>query len=224
MNPNIEESWKKVLSSEFLSPYFSQLKRFLLEEKRQYTVFPPGKMIFNAFYCTPFDRVKVVLLGQDPYHGFGQAHGLCFSVPDGVPHPKSLVNIFKELEQDVQVAIPKSGNLEKWAKQGMLLLNATLTVRAHQAGSHQNRGWEQFTDAVIRAISEKKENVVFLLWGNYAQAKEVLIDTSKHLVLKTVHPSPLSASRGFFGCRHFSKTNAYLLQTGQQPIDWDLTT
>ncbi|HPX59465.1 MAG TPA: uracil-DNA glycosylase [Bacteroidales bacterium] len=224
MNPNIEESWKKVLSSEFLSPYFSQLKRFLLEEKRQYTVFPPGKMIFNAFYCTPFDRVKVVLLGQDPYHGFGQAHGLCFSVPDGVPHPKSLVNIFKELEQDVQVAIPKSGNLEKWAKQGMLLLNATLTVRAHQAGSHQNRGWEQFTDAVIRAISEKKENVVFLLWGNYAQAKEVLIDTNKHLVLKTVHPSPLSASRGFFGCRHFSKTNAYLLQTGQQPIDWDLTT
>lgn len=224
INPNIEESWKKVLSSEFLSPYFSQLKRFLLEEKRQYTVFPPGKMIFNAFYCTPFDRVKVVLLGQDPYHGFGQAHGLCFSVPDGVPHPKSLVNIFKELEQDVQVAIPKSGNLEKWAKQGMLLLNATLTVRAHQAGSHQNRGWEQFTDAVIRAISEKKENVVFLLWGNYAQAKEVLIDTSKHLVLKTVHPSPLSASRGFFGCRHFSKTNAYLLQTGQQPIDWDLTT
>lgn len=141
-----------------------------------------------------------------------------------MPHPKSLVNIFKELEQDVQVAIPKSGNLEKWAKQGMLLLNATLTVRAHQAGSHQNRGWEQFTDAVIRAISEKKENVVFLLWGNYAQAKEVLIDTSKHLVLKTVHPSPLSASRGFFGCRHFSKTNAYLLQTGQQPIDWDLTT
>jgi uracil-DNA glycosylase len=224
INPNIEESWKKVLSSEFLSPYFSQLKRFLLEEKRQYTVFPPGKMIFNAFYCTPFDRVKVVLLGQDPYHGFGQAHGLCFSVPDGVPHPKSLVNIFKELEQDVQVAIPKSGNLEKWAKQGMLLLNATLTVRAHQAGSHQNRGWEQFTDAVIRAISEKKENVVFLLWGNYAQAKEVLIDTNKHLVLKTVHPSPLSASRGFFGCRHFSKTNAYLLQTGQQPIDWDLTT
>ena len=224
INPNIEESWKKVLSSEFLSPYFSQLKRFLLEEKRQYTVFPPGKMIFNAFYCTPFDRVKVVLLGQDPYHGFGQAHGLCFSVPDGVPHPKSLVNIFKELEQDVQVAIPKSGNLEKWAKQGMLLLNATLTVRAHQAGSHQNRGWEQFTDAVIRAISEKKENVVFLLWGNYAQAKEVLIDTNKHLVLKTVHPSPLSASRGFFGCLHFSKTNAYLLQTGQQPIDWDLTT
>jgi uracil-DNA glycosylase len=171
INPNIEESWKKVLSSEFLSPYFSQLKRFLLEEKRQYTVFPPGKMIFNAFYCTPFDRVKVVLLGQDPYHGFGQAHGLCFSVPDGVPHPKSLVNIFKELEQDVQVAIPKSGNLEKWAKQGMLLLNATLTVRAHQAGSHQNRGWEQFTDAVIRAISEKKENVVFVLLGNYAQAK-----------------------------------------------------
>jgi uracil-DNA glycosylase len=224
INPNIEESWKKVLSSEFLSHYFIQLKRFFLEQKRQYTVFPPGKMIFNAFYCTPFDRVKVVLLGQDPYHGFGQAHGLCFSVPDGVPHPKSLVNIFKELEQDVQVAIPKSGNLEKWAKQGMLLLNATLTVRAHQAGSHQNRGWEQFTDAVIRAISEKKENVVFLLWGNYAQAKEVLIDTSKHLVLKTVHPSPLSASRGFFGCRHFSKTNAYLLQTGQQPIDWDLTT
>ena len=205
INPNIEESWKKVLSSEFLSPYFSQLKRFLLEEKRQYTVFPPGKMIFNAFYCTPFDRVKVVLLGQDPYHGFGQAHGLCFSVPDGVPHPKSLVNIFKELEQDVQVAIPKSGNLEKWAKQGMLLLNATLTVRAHQAGSHQNRGWEQFTDAVIRAISEKKENVVFLLWGNYAQAKEVLIDTSKHLVLKTVHPSPLSLREVFLAVGIFQK-------------------
>ncbi len=223
VNPDIEESWKKALYSEFISPYFSNLKQFLVEEKRQYTIFPPGKMIFNAFNFTPFDEVKVVLLGQDPYHNTGQAHGLCFSVPDGVKHPKSLINIFRELEQDMKVPIPKSGNLEKWAKQGVLLLNATLTVRAHQAGSHQNRGWEQFTDAVIRTISDNKENVVFLLWGNYAQAKATLIDTNKHLILKTVHPSPLSAARGFFGCRHFSKTNTYLLQKGEKTINWDLT-
>lgn len=222
INPNIEESWKKMLESEFLSSYFLSLKNFLVEEKRQYAIFPPGKLIFNAFNLTPFDKVKVVLLGQDPYHNIGQAHGLCFSVPQGIPHPKSLINIFKELHDDVGVGIPKSGNLEKWAKQGVFLLNATLTVRAHQAGSHQNKGWEQFTDAVISSISRNKEGVVFLLWGNYAQAKEILIDKSKHLVLKTVHPSPLSASRGFFGCKHFSKANQYLVQKGQQPIHWDL--
>lgn len=224
IKPQIEEKWKKILELEFSSPYFYELKQFLVCEKQQHTVFPPGKLIFNAFNLTPFDEVKVVILGQDPYHNVGQAHGLCFSVPDGVPHPKSLINIFKELHQDVNVSIPKSGNLEKWAKQGVLLLNAMLTVRAHQAGSHQQKGWEKFTDAAIQAISAHKQNVVFLLWGNYAQAKEPLIDKSKHLILKTVHPSPLSASRGFFGCKHFSKTNDYLIQTGQKPIDWELTT
>lgn len=222
IHPNIEESWKNVLQSEFSSPYFLAIKEFLLKEKQQYKVFPPGSLIFNAFNLTPFDAVKIVLLGQDPYHNVGQAHGLCFSVPDGIPHPKSLINIFKELHDDTGVSIPKSGNLEKWAQQGVLLLNATLTVRAHQAGSHQNQGWETFTDAVIRTISEKKSNVVFMLWGNYAQAKEFLIDSSKHCILKTVHPSPLSASRGFFGSKHFTKANAYLIKSGKSPIDWDL--
>lgn len=222
INPAIEASWKEVLWDEFNAPYFIDLKKFLVEEKQQHTIFPPGKFIFNAFNLTPFNEVKVVLLGQDPYHGVGQAHGLCFSVQDGIPHPKSLINIFKELNSDLGISIPKNGNLEKWAKQGVLLLNATLTVRAHQAGSHQGKGWETFTDTVIKKLSEKKEGLVFILWGNYAQAKEVLIDTSKHHILKTVHPSPLSASRGFFGCRHFSKANEILQKLGKGPIDWEL--
>ncbi len=222
VNPVIEDSWKEVLQNEFNAPYFRDLKEFLLEEKKHYTIFPPGNLIFNAFNLTPFDQVKVVLLGQDPYHNIHQAHGLCFSVQPGIEHPRSLVNIFKELHDDLGYQIPQSGNLEKWAQQGVLLLNATLTVRAHQAGSHQNHGWETFTDAVIRNLSDRKEGLVFLLWGNYAQAKESLIDTSKHFVLKTVHPSPLSASRGFFGCKHFSKTNEILERQGKGIINWEL--
>ena len=222
INPQIDPTWKEVLAQEFESDYFSFLKSFLVNEKAKYRVFPPGNLIFNAFDLTPFPAVKVVLLGQDPYHNIGQAHGLCFSVPDGVAHPKSLINIFKELHDDLGLAIPKSGNLEKWAKQGVLLLNATLTVRAHEAGSHQHQGWETFTDAVIKALSERGSGIVFLLWGSYAQAKEALIDTSKHFILKTVHPSPLSASRGFFGCKHFSKTNEILQQNGKEAIDWIL--
>lgn len=223
VNPKIEPSWKEQLKDAFEEESFYKLKQFLISEKQTNIVFPPGNLIFNAFALTPFDKVKVVLLGQDPYHNIGQAHGLCFSVPDGIAHPKSLINIFKELRDDIGCAIPQSGNLEKWAKQGVLLLNATLTVRAHEAGSHQNRGWEVFTDTVIKKISANKSGVVFLLWGNYAQAKIPLIDTSKHCILKTVHPSPLSASRGFWGCKHFSKTNQYLINTGQTPIEWDLT-
>ncbi|MDP2424009.1 MAG: uracil-DNA glycosylase [Bacteroidales bacterium] len=223
MNPMIAESWKSVLANEFSADYFANLKQFLLGEKKKYTLYPPGSLIFSAFNHTPFDKVKVVLLGQDPYHGRGQAHGLCFSVPKGIPKPPSLENIFKEIETDLGIPVPQTGNLESWARQGVLLLNATLTVRANQAGSHQHRGWEIFTDSVIRAINDQKNNVVFLLWGNYAQAKESLINTSKHLVLKAVHPSPLSASRGFYGCRHFSKTNAWLRQSGQQEIDWRIT-
>jgi len=222
VNPVIEESWKEVLRNEFNAPYFRDLKEFLLEEKKHYTIFPPGNLIFNAFNLTPFDNVKVVLLGQDPYHNIHQAHGLCFSVQPGIEHPRSLVNIFKELHDDLGYKIPQSGNLEKWAQQGVLLLNATLTVRAHQAGSHQNHGWETFTAAVIRNLSDRKEGLVFLLWGNYAQAKESLIDTSKHFILKTVHPSPLSASRGFFGCKHFSKTNEILERQGKGIINWEL--
>ncbi len=222
ITPNIEESWKKVLWDEFQQPYFADLKRFLQEEKRKYTVYPPGPMIFNAFNKTPFDKVKVVIIGQDPYHEEGQAHGLCFSVQDGVPHPKSLINIFKELQTDVGFVVPKNGNLEKWAEQGVFLLNATLTVRAHEAGSHQNHGWERFTDAAISKLSMQREGLVFLLWGNYAKQKEVLIDKSKHHILTTVHPSPLSASRGFFGCRHFSKTNEILRSMGKTEINWQL--
>ncbi len=222
VNPVIEESWGRVLADTFQQPFFAQLKQFLLEEKSKYQIFPPGSLIFNAFNLTPFDRVKVVLLGQDPYHDVGQAHGLCFSVLDGVPMPKSLINICKELKSDLGMPLPRSGNLTSWAKQGVLLLNATLTVRAHQAGSHQHHGWEEFTDTVIRKISENREHVVFLLWGNYAQAKTPLIDESRHLVLKAAHPSPLSASRGFFGCRHFSKANEWLQQHGEAPIDWRL--
>lgn len=222
IDPQIEPSWKIKMQNQFNQPYFADLKNFLTEEKKNYTIFPPGSLIFNAFNLTPFDQVNVVILGQDPYHDFGQAHGLCFSVMDGIPFPKSLINIFKELKDDVGFEIPMSGNLEKWAKQGILLLNATLTVRAHQAGSHQNKGWEQFTDQVIRTISDEKEGVVFLLWGNYARAKKVLIDSKKHFILETVHPSPLSAYNGFFGCKHFSKTNEILIQQGKTPINWQL--
>ena len=223
IDPKIEQSWKEQILFAFQTESFFALKQFLIEEKKKSIVFPPNQLIFNAFNLTPFDKVKVVLLGQDPYHNVGQAHGLCFSVPDGVAHPKSLVNIFKELHDDIGCPIPKSGNLEKWAKQGVLLLNATLTVRAHEAGSHQKKGWEEFTNAVIKTISDKKEGVVLLLWGNYAQEKIPLIDQNKHHILTTVHPSPLSASRGFFGCRHFSKTNQILQTEGKEPIDWDLT-
>ncbi|NLN94849.1 MAG: uracil-DNA glycosylase [Bacteroidales bacterium] len=220
MNPQIEESWKELLSEQFKADYFKKLKEFLVREKKEYTVYPPGNKIFAAFEHTPFDNLKVVILGQDPYHGAGQAHGLCFSVPDGISKPPSLQNIFKEINNDMGLPIPASGNLEKWAKQGVLLLNATLTVRANRAGSHQGQGWETFTDEVIRTISKNKESVVFLLWGNYAQAKEVLIDTTKHHVLKAPHPSPLSVSRGFFGCKHFSKTNILLTNAGKHAIDW----
>ncbi|MCL2167541.1 MAG: uracil-DNA glycosylase [Lentimicrobiaceae bacterium] len=220
MTPQIESSWKEVLAEAFAAPSFAQLKVFLIEEKKMFTVFPFGKFIFNAFNLTPFQEVKVVILGQDPYHDFGQAHGLCFSVPDGVPHPKSLINIFKELHDDVGVSIPVSGNLTRWAMQGVFLLNATLTVRAHQAGSHQNKGWEQFTDAVIQQLSKQREGLVFLLWGNYARAKAMLIDRTKHYILETVHPSPLSAHAGFFGCKHFSKTNDILRNIGKTEIVW----
>lgn len=222
INPNIEEGWKKILWEEFQSPYFSELKKFLLEETASRTIYPPGLHIFNAFQHTPFDRVKVVILGQDPYHGAGQAHGLCFSVPPGIKAPPSLVNIFKELQSDLGIAIPAHGNLESWADQGVLLLNATLTVRAGEAGSHQNRGWETFTNAVIGKISREKTNMVFLLWGRYAQAKESLVDGEKHLVLKAAHPSPFSAYNGFFGCQHFSKANSFLEQKGIEPLNWTL--
>ena len=221
VTPIIEESWKRELADQFASPYFEELKTFLIEEKKRYRIFPPGNLIFNAFNLTPYDKVKVVILGQDPYHGYGQAHGLCFSVQPGVPHPKSLINIFQELRDDIGCEIPVNGNLEKWAQQGVLMLNATLTVREHQAGSHQNHGWETFTNAAIQQLSAKKNGIVFLLWGAYAQAKETLIDSSKHFILKTAHPSPLSAYRGFFGCKHFSQTNQLLQQSGQTPIDWN---
>ena len=222
VNPVIEEQWGRVLADQFRQDYFADLKAFLIEEKSKYPVFPPGKYIFNAFNQTPFDKVKVVLLGQDPYHEPGQAHGLCFSVQLGVPLPKSLINICKELQSDVGVPFPRCGDLTAWARQGVLLLNATLTVRAHLAGSHQNHGWERFTDTVIRRVSEERPHVVFMLWGQYAQAKAPLIDASRHLVLKAPHPSPLSASRGFFGCRHFSKANEWLVSQGMEPVDWRL--
>ena len=220
--PDIEEQWYKALKDEFEADYFADIKSFLIEEKKQHIVFPPSSLIFNAFNLTPFDDVKVVILGQDPYHNIGQAHGLAFSVPDNIQKPPSLINIFKELNQDMGLPIPTHGNLEKWAKEGVLLLNASLTVRAHMAASHAKIGWQHFTDAAIKALSDKKQNLVFILWGNYAIAKENLIDHNKHLILKTVHPSPLSASRGFFGCRHFSKTNEYLIKNNIKPIDWSL--
>jgi len=223
IEPKIEETWKEVLYSEFQKDYFINLKQFLEDEKsKNKKIYPPGNLIFNAFEKTPFNKVKVVILGQDPYHGFGQAHGLCFSVPEGIKIPPSLRNIYKELNTDVGFVIPKSGNLEKWANQGVLLINATLTVRDSEAGSHQKKGWETFTDNVIKTVSDEKENIVFILWGNYAQSKESLIDNDKHFVIKSVHPSPLSASRGFFGSKPFSKTNNYLQDKGFDSIDWSL--
>lgn len=220
MQVKMEPSWAAKLQDEFEKPYFEGLVSFVKSEYATQKVFPPGKLIFNAFDHCPFDQVKVVILGQDPYHGPGQAHGLCFSVPDGVPFPFSLQNIFKEIKDDLGIPVPKSGNLERWARQGVFLLNATLTVRAHQAGSHQNHGWETFTDRVIHLLAEERENLVFVLWGAYAQRKGQFIDNSRHLVLQSVHPSPLSAHRGFFGNHHFSKTNEYLVANGKSPINW----
>lgn len=220
MNVEIEESWKQHLQPEFDKPYFETLTQFVKKEYAQGLVYPPGKLIFNAFNLCPFHKTKVVIIGQDPYHGPGQAHGLCFSVNDGIPFPPSLVNIFKEIKQDLGTEPPTTGNLTRWAQQGVLLLNATLTVRAHQAGSHQRQGWETFTDAAIRILAEEKEHLVFILWGAYAQKKGAFIDRNKHLVLTSAHPSPLSAWNGFFGNRHFSRTNEYLLAHGEQPIEW----
>lgn len=219
ISPEIHESWKNVLIDEFQQDYFINLRNFLVEEKQKSIIYPPGKLIFSAFNFTPFNDVKVVILGQDPYHGPGQANGFCFSVNDGVKFPPSLVNIFKEVRDDCGCDIPLSGNLEPWAKQGVFLLNATLTVRQNTAGSHQNKGWEQFTDKVIKTLSENREQLVFMLWGNYARAKAQLIDASKHLVLEAAHPSPL-ARGAFFGSKHFSKANTYLQQHGKQPINW----
>lgn len=220
MNVRIEESWKKVLQPEFEKPYFKELTDFVRSEYQTKKIFPPAKLIFNAFDQCPFGEVKVVILGQDPYHGDGQAHGLCFSVNDGVRFPPSLVNIFKEIESELGKPEPTSGNLTRWAQQGVLLLNATLTVQAHQAGSHQGHGWEQFTDAVIQILAEQKENLVFILWGAYAQSKAAFVDTSRHLVLQSAHPSPFSVHRGFFGNNHFITTNNYLREKGLKEIDW----
>ncbi len=220
MDVKIEESWKERLSPEFEKEYFTRLASFVKEEYHISTVYPPGGLIFNAFNLCPFDKVKAVIIGQDPYHGPGQAHGLCFSVREGIDFPPSLVNIFKEIESDTGIRRHRSGNLETWASQGVLLLNATLTVRAHLAGSHQGKGWEKFTDAAISRLNCERQNIVFFLWGNYAQRKGESIDESKHLVLRSVHPSPLSASRGFFGNKHFSRCNEYLMQHGIEPINW----
>jgi uracil-DNA glycosylase len=223
IQPNIEASWKSVLAGEFKADYFADLKNFLENERNTgQIIYPRGAHIFAAFNSTPFDRVKVVILGQDPYHGTGQAHGLSFSVPETSPIPPSLLNIFKEMKSDLGLPIPTAGNLTKWAAQGVLLLNATLTVRANQPGSHQKKGWENFTDSVIRHLSSNRSGIVFLLWGKFAQAKEPLIDTTKHFILTAPHPSPFSADRGFFGCRHFSRVNEILIREGQAPIDWKL--
>lgn len=220
MNVKIEQSWKEQLALEFDKEYFKSLTDFVRQEYQSTTVYPPGSYIFNAFEHCPFDKVKVVILGQDPYHEPGQAHGLSFSVQDGIPYPPSLVNIFKELESDLGKPMPSSGNLLRWADQGVLLLNATLTVRAHLAGSHQNRGWETFTDAVIHKLADNRSHLVYILWGSYAQKKGAFIDASHNLVIKSAHPSPLAAYRGFFGSKPFSKVNDYLIATGQEPIDW----
>jgi len=220
MNVKIEESWKKHLQKEFDKEYFEQLTTFVRNEYAGTTVYPPASLIFNAFNLCSFKDVKVVIIGQDPYHEPGQAHGLCFSVADGVAIPKSLINIYKEIHDDLGITTPRSGNLTRWAEQGVLLLNATLTVRAHAAGSHQNRGWEQFTDAVIHELNDHKEHLVFILWGSYAQKKGAFIDRKQHLVLQSAHPSPLSAYRGFFGNHQFSKTNEYLKSHGEEPINW----
>lgn len=221
MNVKIEESWKKVLQKEFDEEYFLKLTEFVKSEYKKSTVYPPAKFIFNAFELTPFDKVKVIILGQDPYHGENQANGLAFSVNDGIQTPPSLVNIYKEIQTDLgQKTNNKNGNLENWAKQGVLMLNATLTVQAHMAGSHQNKGWEKFTDAVIKILSEQKEKLVFILWGNYAQRKGSVIDESKHLVIRSAHPSPLSAYNGFFGSKPFSQTNTYLIFNDKESIIW----
>jgi uracil-DNA glycosylase len=218
-SPQIGESWKEALMEEFHKPYFAELKQFLVDEKQEFTVYPPGPLIFSALNHTAFDQVKVVVLGQDPYHGPGQANGLCFSVSNGIKHPPSLVNIFKEMQKDLNVPYPRTGDLSGWAKQGVLLLNTTLTVRAHSPASHQGKGWEEFTDAIIRNLSERREGIVFILWGRHAQNKKPLIDSTKHFILEAAHPSPYSAN-GFFGCRHFSKANYLLMQNGQQPVNW----
>ncbi len=223
VNPQIEESWKEHLMPEIENEYFQKIKSFLLNDKQKYTIYPPGKDIFNAFNLTPFEKVKVVIIGQDPYHGPNQAHGLCFSVNDGIKHPPSLENIFKELQSDLNIPYPKTGNLEKWAKQGVLLLNASLTVRQGEANSHQNIGWQKFTDAVIQQLSNKREGIVFLLWGGFAKKKGAKIDTKKHHVLTSGHPSPLSANKGhWFGNKHFSKTNELLVKMQKEPINWNL--
>ena len=220
MDVKIESSWKRQLADEFEKPYFEALSAFVHAEYKQYRCFPPAQLVFNAFNLCPFDKVKVVIIGQDPYHDDGQAHGLSFSVNDGVPFPPSLQNIFKELHDDLGVPVPTSGSLRRWADQGVLLLNATLTVRAGAAGSHQGRGWETFTDAAIHALSSQREHLVFLLWGAYAGRKAALIDRSRHCILTAPHPSPLSAYRGFFGSHPFSQANAYLVAHGLQPISW----
>jgi len=221
MDVKIEPSWKKVLTGEFNEDYFGKLAEFVKGEYKKETVYPPAKFVFRAFELTPFDKVKVVILGQDPYHEFNQANGLAFAVGQGVSTPPSLLNIYKEIKNDLKIdSTIKGGDLESWARQGVLLLNATLTVRAHQAGSHQNKGWERFTDAVVKVLSEQRQNLVFILWGNYAQKKGQVIDESKHLVIKSAHPSPLSAYNGFFGSAPFSQCNAYLIFNGQEPIEW----
>ena len=216
----IAEDWKSVLKEEFTKPYFDELVEFVKAEYASTTVFPAGRNIFRAFDKCPLDRLKVVIIGQDPYHGEGQANGLCFSVSEGVPFPPSLQNILKEVHDDAGAEIPSSGELDRWAEQGVLLLNAVLTVRAHEAASHAGKGWERFTDAVVRAIAERKEGVVYMLWGNYAQKKGAIADPERNLILRAVHPSPLSAYRGFFGCRHFSMANDYLVKQGKEPINW----
>lgn len=220
MDVKIEEGWKSLLNSEFEQDYFASLVNFVRNEYASKTIYPPAPLIFNAFDMCPPDKVKVVILGQDPYHGENQAHGLCFSVKDQVDMPPSLLNIFKELKRDLGLELPKTGNLLRWAEQGVLLLNATLTVEAHKAGSHQNRGWEKFTDAAIRKLATEKDNIVFMLWGSYAQQKGSFISNDRHLVLKSVHPSPLSAYRGFLGCGHFSQANEYLISHGKEPVKW----
>ncbi len=220
MDVKIAEDWKEILQGEFDKPYFEELTRFVRSEYAAGQIFPAGRNIFRSFDKCPFETLKVVVIGQDPYHGVGQANGLCFSVNDGVPFPPSLQNIFQEIRDDVGTPVPSSGNLDRWAEQGVLLLNSVLTVRAHQAASHAGRGWEQFTDAVVRLIAERKQELVYMLWGSYAQRKGQMADPSRNLILKSVHPSPLSVYRGFFGCRHFSQANAYLESVGKTPIVW----
>lgn len=220
MEVRIEESWRRVLQPEFDKPYFELLTSFVRQAYKEKQCFPPAKLIFNAFDSCPFDKVRVVIIGQDPYHDVGQAQGLCFSVPDGIAVPPSLQNIYKELQSDLGITPPQSGNLQRWAEQGVLLLNATLTVEAHRPGSHQNKGWEELTDAAIAALNSQREHLVFMLWGAYAKRKGQVIDTRKHLVLTAPHPSPLSAYQGFFGCKHFSKANDYLVRNGLPPINW----